>query len=144
MSIALNQAKIAFKKGDVPVGVCIVNNVTKKVVSKSYNKRMLKHDATAHAEVLAIKSASKKIKDFRLTDFSMFVTLFPCPMCMGAIVNARIDNIFVGTNSDRVDKSLSDAIFNNNLLNHKVNFEVGILEKECSELVKKFFAKIRK
>ena len=77
---------------------------------------MKNKDATAHAEVLAIKKACKKIKDFRLENMVMFVTLFPCPMCMGAIVNSRISKVYVGAMSDRVDSSLIEAIFNNNFL----------------------------
>lgn len=143
MSIALSEAKKAFKKGDVPVGACLVDINSKKLISKSYNKRMLNNSAIAHAEVLCIKKACKKFKDFRLTNTAMFVTLFPCPMCMGAIVNARIKNVYVGAPSDRIDNGLIENIFNNNLLNHKVEFEVGILGEECSDILKTFFKEHR-
>ncbi len=144
MQVALTEAKKAYKKGDVPVGACLVDINTKKIISKSYNKRMLKNNAIAHAEILCIKKACRKFKDFRLVNTAMFVTLFPCPMCMGAIVNARIKNVYVGTPSDRIDNGLIESIFNNNLLNHKVNFEVGILGEECSEILKQFFKETRK
>lgn len=139
MSLALKQARIAYKKQEVPVGACIVDATTKKVVAASFNKRTKNKDATAHAEVLAIKKACKKIKDFRLENMVMFVTLFPCPMCMGAIVNSRISKVYVGAMSDRVDSSLIEAIFNNNFLNHKVTYECKILENECGEIVREFF-----
>ncbi len=143
MNIALIEARKAYKKGDVPVGACIVNIDSKNMIARAYNKRMLRHDATAHAEVLCIKKACKKFKDFRLNKTAMFVTLFPCPMCMGAIVNSRIDEVYVGTESDRVDNSLIETIFNNNLLNHKVKYEVGVLKEQCSSLVRKFFKEHR-
>lgn len=143
MGLALDEAKKAYKKQEVPVGAIIVNVLTKKVVSKGFNKRETGHDATNHAEILCIKKACKKIKDFRLENTAMFVTLFPCPMCMGAIVNARIDEVYVGASSDRVDDKLIETIFNNNLLNHKVKYTSGILEEECGTLVKKFFKERR-
>ena len=143
MGLALDEAKRAYKKQEVPVGAIIVNTLTKKVISRGFNKRETGHDATNHAEVLCIKKACKKIKDFRLENTAMFVTLFPCPMCMGAIVNARIDEVYVGASSDRVDDKLIETIFNNNLLNHKVKYTSGILEEECGALVKKFFKERR-
>lgn len=143
MSLALAEAQKAYKKQEVPVGAVVVDCATKKVLAKGYNARITKHDATNHAEVLCIKKACRRVKDFRLENTAMFVSLFPCPMCMGAIVNARIDEVYVGAPSDRVDNHLTETIFNNNLLNHKVKYTSGILETECSALVKKFFKERR-
>lgn len=143
MGLALAEAKKAYKKAEVPVGAVIVNTATKKVLAHGYNTRITKNDATNHAEVLCIKKACRKLKDFRLSGTAMFVTLFPCPMCMGAIVNARINEVYVGAPSDRVDEHLTETIFNNNLLNHKVKYTTGIMENECSALVKKFFKERR-
>ncbi len=143
MGLALAEAQKAYKKQEVPVGAVIVNTATKKVLARGYNRRITKHDATNHAEILCIKKACRRVKDFRLAGTAMFVTLFPCPMCMGGIVNARINEVYVGASSDRVDDSLIETIFNNNLLNHKVKYTSGILESECGALVKKFFKERR-
>ena len=92
MEIALNEAVKAFKKGEVPVGAVIVKN--NKIISKAYNKIEKNNDATAHAEIIAIKKASKKIKNWRLNGCDLYVTLYPCDMCLGAIIQSRIDNIY--------------------------------------------------
>ena len=110
-----------------------------KVLAKAYNRREGKKDATWHAEVAAVRRACRKVKNFRLVDASIFVTLEPCPMCAGAIVNARIKNVYYGAKSDRVDSEANDKIFNSDALNHKCNVEGGILEGECAAVLKKFF-----
>ena len=92
MDMALQQAKIALKHDEVPVGAIIVKD--KKVIAKAYNRREKKQNALYHAEVLAIDKACKKLHSFRLTDCTMYVTLEPCPMCAGAILNARIKNLY--------------------------------------------------
>lgn len=142
MRLALLCAKRAQKKEEVPIGAVIVDG-SGKVLSRAFNRREGKNDATWHAETAAIRKACKKVKDFRLVDCSIFVTLEPCPMCAGAIVNARISNVFFGAKSVRNESDVLDKIFNSKVLNHKCCIEGGVLENECSELLKKFFSERR-
>ena len=138
MSKALEQAKKAYEAGEVPVGAVIVKDG--KVLASAFNKRESSFDATAHAEILAIRKACKKLGDWRLEGAEMFVTLEPCPMCAGAIVNARIKKVYFGAYERKSGAVLSNhqLLFHGGL-NHKVEAEGGVLEKECSALLKKFF-----
>lgn len=141
MIFAMELAKKADKKDEVPVGAVIVKD--DKVISYAYNKRERSNDATAHAEILAIKKACKKLKDFRLLGCDMYVTLEPCVMCTGAILNSRIENVYFGayiSNGSISAKELSERAE----LNHKTNFVGGFLEKENSELVTNYFKNKRK
>lgn len=141
MIFAMELAKKADKKDEVPVGAVIVKDG--KVISYAYNKREKSNDATAHAEILAIKKACKKLKDFRLLGCDMYVTLEPCVMCTGAILNSRIENVYFGayiSNGSISAKELSERAE----LNHKTNFVGGFLEKENSELVTNYFKNKRK
>ena len=161
MNLALKKAKIAFKNGDIPVGCVIVykKNIKNKkmtkvansvglsnesILSTAYNKRNKSNDATSHAEIIAISKACRKIKDFRLEDCTLYVTLEPCQMCAGAIVQSRIKRLVVGTKSLKSGScgSIID-ILNNNEFNHKVEMEC-IESKDCENLIKDFFKKIRK
>lgn len=140
---ALEKAKIAAKNGDVPVG-CVLVNDDDKIVASSYNKRNKTNNATAHAEIIAISNACKKIKDFRLENMTMYVTLEPCQMCAGAIVQSRIPKLIIGARSLKSGSCGSIInILDNNEFNHKVEVEYGILEKECEELLKTFFKGLR-
>lgn len=130
MKVAIKQANIALKNGDVPVGAVIVKDNV--IIAKAYNKREKLNDATAHAEIIAIKKACKKIKQWRLNNCSIYVTLEPCKMCMGAINQARIENLFYG--------ACNTGDINNDLL--MVNG--GIMNDSCSELLKTFFKSKRK
>lgn len=145
MDLALDQAKKAYKKDEVPIGAVIVKNG--KVLASAYNKRLHGRDATAHAEILAIKKACKRVKDFRLVGCDMYVTLEPCFMCMGAILNARIDNLYFGAYADSVGTKnlLATAEINERAgLNHKVNIVGGVKESECKALLKDYFKQKRK
>ena len=138
MGIALNEAKKAYKIGDIPVGAVIVKDG--KVIAKAYNKKNKTKDPTCHAEVLAIKKACKRIKDFRLEGASMYVTLEPCIMCYGAILSARIDSLYFGA----YDKKFSiNDIRKHVKFNHTLEMTGGVMEKECSELLSKFFSGLR-
>ncbi len=143
MKMALNQAKKAEKLGEVPIGAVIVKDGV--VISKAYNKRNTSNLATHHAEILAIEKACKKLKDWRLEEAEMYVTLEPCPMCAGAIVNARIKTLYFGAFERK-----SGAVFSNfhilskGVLNHKTDAIGGILESECSDILKEFFSSKRK
>lgn len=142
MKKALRLAEQAFEADEVPIGAVITKG--EKVLSFAYNKREKSHDATAHAEILAIKKACKKLGDFRLADCDIYVSLEPCAMCMGAILNARIKNLYFGAYASK-QNVLSCAEINERAgLNHKTNIVGGILQQEAEILVKKYFAQKRK
>lgn len=141
MRKAMDLAQKAYQEDEVPVGAVIV--VDGKLIASAYNKRESSFDATAHAEILAIKKACKKIKDFRLIGAEMYVTLEPCVMCTGAILNARIENVYFGayiSNGSISAQELSSRAE----LNHKTNFHGGFLEKENSQIVSDYFKSKRK
>lgn len=138
MKIALKEAKKAYSLGEVPIGAVIVKG--DRVIAKAYNKRNTKNLATAHAEILAIEKACKKLNDWRLDDCEMYVSLEPCPMCAGAIVNSRLTKLYFGAYERKSGSVLSNyQILFNNGLNHTLDAEGGIMEKECSTLLKEFF-----
>jgi len=120
---ALSLAEKAFKRGEVPIGAVIVRN--NKIIARAYNQRERKQNALYHAEILAINKACKKLKSWRLDDCEMYVTLEPCQMCMGAIINARLKNVYFGA------KSTSD-------LNWKTP-ATDLENKECAQILKRFF-----
>ena len=135
MELALEQAKIAYKKREIPIGCVIVKNG--KVIAKAYNTREKSKSAIAHAEILAIDKACKKVKNWRLEDSDIFVTVEPCLMCMGAILNARIKNVYYGAKNTSMTNV--DIDYSKSILNHKVNVVAGIKEEECASLLKSFF-----
>jgi tRNA(adenine34) deaminase len=142
MREALKQAKKAFKIGEVPIGCVIVHE--DKIIARAYNKRNIKKNALAHAEIIAINKASKIIGDWRLEGCTMYVTVEPCQMCSGAIVQARMDRVVIGT----MNKKAGCAGSIINLLqmdefNHKVDIISGVLEEECSQIMKDFFKNLR-
>ena len=142
MKIALFEAKKAFEADEVPIGAVIV--LDGKVIAKAHNKREGSKDATAHAEILAIRKACKKLNDFRLQNSVMYVTLEPCTMCMGAILNARIGTLIFGAAQDKPNILSSTEINNRAELNHKCEICGGVLMKECSALVSDYFKLKRK
>ena len=141
MKKALQNAKKAYKLDEVPVGAVIVKEG--EVVASCYNKRELTKDATAHAEILAIKKACKAINDFRLIGCDLYVSLEPCVMCVGAILNARIENVYFGAYISNGSISASELCAKAEL-NHKTNFEGGYLMQDCSTLVSDYFKSKRK
>ena len=141
MKKALLLAKRAYSLDEVPVGAVIVKNG--EIIASAYNKREKMNDATAHAEILAIKKACKKLNDFRLLGCDIYVTLEPCVMCMGAILNARIENLYFGafiSNGSISAKEITDK----SVLNHKTNIFGGNSEEECSAIVSDYFKSKRK
>ena len=129
MELAIIEAKNCLLIDDeVPVGCVIINHQTQEILAVSRNQMITKCDPTAHAEILAIREACKKINNYRLQNTSIFVTLEPCNMCMEAIKQARIDNIYFGAYSNKKD-----------LINHKLNVFSGFYEEECSNILKEFF-----
>lgn len=137
MKEALMQARKAIKKDEVPIGAVVVRNG--KIIAKAYNLRNKSQNAINHAEILAIKKACKKLKSWRLDDCDIFVTLEPCPMCAGAILNARIKNLYFGAYDKTADDNILGTILNSNRLNHKTNAVGGVLKKECAEIISAFF-----
>lgn len=141
MKEALRQAEIAYELGEVPVGAVITKN--DEIISKAYNRRETGKNAILHAETEAIYKACEKLGGWRLWECVLYVTLEPCPMCAGAIVNARIPKIYYGT-KDIKNGACGSCI---NILNMKNNFRPeihgGILEDECADLLKQFFIKLR-
>ena len=142
MKEALKQAKEAYEKGEIPVGAIIVKE--HKIIARAYNEKEYKLDTTKHAEILAIQKASKKLKAWRLQDCDMYVTLEPCSMCAGALIQARIRKLYIGT----MDKKTGACGSVLNLLedytfNHKLEVEKGILQKDCENILKIFFKELR-
>ena len=143
MKIALNEAKKAFDKGEVPIGAVIVKNG--EVISKAHNLRETKKNSLYHAEVLAIEKACKKMSGWRLSDCDMYVTLEPCHMCMGAIIQSKIKSLYFGAYDKKCGAAFSiDEVWKNNKLCHKIECEGGIMSDECSEIIKNFFIEIRR
>ena len=143
MTAALAEAKKAEKKEEVPIGCVIVKDG--KVVAKAHNLKQTKRLATAHAEVLAIEKACRKLKDWRLEDYEIYVTLEPCAMCAGAIASARIKKAYFGAYEPKGGGVESKFhILTESGLNHVTEFEGGVMEKECSDKIKAFFRTRRK
>ena len=142
MKQAIKLAKKAWKMEEVPIGCVIVHEG--KIIGRGYNRRTTDKNPLAHAELIAIKKASKKLGDWRLEDCTLYVTLEPCQMCSGAIVQARVKKVVVGCMNPKA--GCAGSILN--LLqverfNHQVELETGILEEECSEMMKSFFRELR-
>ncbi|MDD3453266.1 MAG: nucleoside deaminase [Bacilli bacterium] len=137
MKIAINEAKKAYKKQEIPIGCVIVKN--NKIISKAHNKKEKTKQVTAHAEILAINKACKKIKSWHLNDCILYTTLEPCMMCTGAIIQSRIKKIYYATKSEKF--GMLESLNNNE---YNLNICSGVLEKESKELLKKFFDKRRK
>ncbi len=138
MEEAIKLAKKALSKNEVPIGAVIVCG--DKIISAGFNKREKSKNAIHHAEIIAIEKACKKLKDWRLENCTMYVTLEPCPMCAGAIANARIKKVFYAAKDKTSDEHLFEAILSSNRLNHKCEYQqLEEYEKECATLLSSFF-----
>ena len=144
MKAAIVQAKKAYALGEVPIGCVIVKD--DQIVARGYNRRSIDHNTLAHAEMIAIKKACKKLGDWRLEDCTMYITLEPCPMCAGAIVQARIQNIVIGAMNAKAGcaGSILD-LMHIQRFNHQVDTLLldGEIHEECVELLKDFFRELR-
>ena len=143
MKEALKEAKKAYDKVEVPVGAVIVKDG--KIIARAHNLKETKYDTTKHAEILAIQKASKKLNSWRLIDCEMYVTLEPCSMCAGALINSRIKKVYIGA-SDKKTGAVG-SVFNlleDYTFNHKVKYEKGVLQDECESILKEFFKELRK
>jgi tRNA(adenine34) deaminase len=142
MKLALDEAKLAYSKNEVPVGAVLVKN--DEVISRSHNQSISKNDPSGHAEMNALRDAAKKIDNYRLNGASLYVTLEPCLMCFGACIHSRIDRLIFATEDQK-----SGVVINNlnlkeeSFFNHKISVSSGILTTESSELLKKFFQERR-
>ncbi len=142
MKEAIKQAKKAYKLGETPIGCVIVYQ--DQIIARGYNRRTIDKNTLAHAEIAAIRKASRKMNDWRLEECTMYVTLEPCQMCAGAIVQSRMTRVVVGCMNPKA--GCAGSILN--LLqmeefNHQVDMTTGVLEEECSSLMKSFFKELR-
>lgn len=140
MKSALKCAEKALQEGEVPIGAVVV--LDGNVIARGHNRRTKKQIATAHAEIEAIEKACKKLKSWRIPDCELYVTLEPCPMCMGAVLNSRIKKVYFGAPEDK-GRSLTRELATANLLNHTVEVEGGVMEAECREILSRFFSEMR-
>jgi len=138
MSHALMLAKRSEDEGEVPVGAVLVKE--DKLIAEGWNRPIESHDPTAHAEIMALREAGKALGNYRLPDTTLYVTLEPCTMCAGAMIHARISNLVYGASEHRtgVAGSVID-VFNQDFHFHKVNVSSGVMQAQCSELLKAFF-----
>ena len=143
MKEAIRQAKKAGKLDEVPIGCVIVRDG--KIIARGYNRRNTEKSTLAHAEIQAIRKASKVIGDWRLEDCTMYITLEPCQMCAGAIVQARIPRVVIGSRNPKAGcaGSILDLL-HVPAFNHQVELEEGVLQEECSEMLTSFFRELRK
>lgn len=143
MSLALKEAEKALKKGEVPIGCVIVHD--DRIIGRGHNLRETKNDPTLHAEIVAIKKASKKLSSWRLTNSTVYVTVEPCIMCMGAMILARVKRIVFGCYDKKSGAcgSLYD-ISKDKRLNHRIDVISGVMKKECREMIQGFFLRLRK
>lgn len=140
MKAALKCANKAADEGEVPIGAVVVCDG--KIISRGYNKRTKRQIATAHAEIEAIEKACKKQKSWRIPECEIYVTLEPCPMCMGAMLNARIKKVYFGA-PEAKGRSMTEALANSNLVNHRIEVEGGVMEEECASVLSSFFSWMR-
>ncbi len=142
MRVAIRAAKRGLAQGEVPIGAVVVYE--DKVVASGYNRRAKLQLASAHAEMMAIDKACKKFRSWRLPEgCELYVTLEPCPMCMGACLNARVDKVYFGAYEQK-GRSLTQELADANLLNHKTEVVGGVLQEECADVLSGFFVAMRK
>ena len=143
MKQALKEAKKAYNKKEIPVGAVIVKNG--EIRARGHNIKEMKNDCTKHAEIIAIQKASKKLDSWRLTDCEMYVTLEPCSMCAGALIQSRIKKIHIGCMDEKTGACGSVLnLLEDYKFNHKIEIEKGILKEECEKILKDFFKELRK
>lgn len=143
MREALHEAAVAQSKGEVPIGAVIVRDG--EVIARGHNLRETLNDPTAHAEILAIRAAGQVMNDWRMIGCTLYVTIEPCPMCAGALVQSRVEHVVFGATDPKAwaDRSLREIVQNPGL-NHRMVVTEGILAAECSQIMKEFFRAKRK
>lgn len=143
MNEAVSEAKKAFAIGEVPVGAVVVRKRDGKIVGRGYNRRETDKNPLAHAEIEAIEQASRTLGGWRLIDCDIYVTLEPCPMCCGAIINSRLERVVYGARDLKSGSVCSVQKMFEMPYNHKPEVVGGVMENECSEILKDFFKKLR-
>jgi tRNA(adenine34) deaminase len=140
---ALKLAERSRKEGEVPVGAVIVKD--DELIAEGWNQPIDKHDATAHAEIMAIRVAGENLKNYRLPDTTLYVTLEPCTMCAGAMIHARIKRVVFGAPDPRTGTAGSAIdLFSQDYHNHRIEVEGGVMQEECGQILKDFFRERRK
>ncbi|MFQ3368048.1 MAG: tRNA(adenine34) deaminase [Methylophilaceae bacterium] len=138
MQVAIQEAILAEKEGEVPVGAVLVKN--NLIIARAHNQPISSNDPTAHAEIQLLRSAGKKLENYRLNGTSLYVTLEPCAMCLGAMMHARIKRIIFGAYDSKTGVcGSSENLINAKIFNHKIELVSGVLENESTQLLKKFF-----
>ena len=143
MGLALEEARAAYAIGEIPIGAVLV--IDGEVIASAHNRRETWHDATAHAELIVIQQACRKLDRWRLTGATLYVTIEPCPMCAGALVNSRIDRLVYGSADYKA--GAVESIFNvvqNDALNHRLEVTAGVRADECAAVMKEFFRERRR
>lgn len=142
MQRALEEARIAYELGEVPIGAIVVQKG--QIIAKAHNEKEFRQDPTAHAEVLAVQRATQALGAWRLSEATLYVTLEPCPMCAGALVQARLKTLVFGA-ADLKGGAVGSVtnVLDVNRWNHRVEVVAGVLEEECSQILKKFFRRLR-
>jgi len=142
MQEAIKEAHKALKQNEIPIGAVITYN--NEIIGRGFNQVISHSDPTSHAEILAIRQASQYFKNYRLPGTALYVTLEPCIMCLGAIFQARIQNVFFGAMDHKFNScNENHHLINNKILNHHTTFEAGILREECGDILNHFFIKKR-
>lgn len=137
MRLALEEAEAAEKMDEVPIGAILV--VEGRLVGRGHNQPITRHDATAHAEVMALRSAGQWLHNYRIPGATLYVTLEPCLMCFGALTHARVDRVVFGASDPKVGVSQLSELLNRTNLNHRIQCEGGLLAEECRAMLQRFF-----
>ena len=138
MKIAISEAYLAKNKGEVPVGAVLIQN--NKLIAKAHNQSILNHDPTAHAEIEVLRKGCRILKNYRLSESTLYVTLEPCAMCLGAIMHARIERVVFGASDPKTGVCGSKAdLTSEAFFNHRIRVQGGVLEKETKNLLQSFF-----
>ncbi len=143
MREALSEARLAFEKDEVPIGCVIVSG--DRIIGRGHNLRESDNDPTAHAEIVALRKAAEHLGYWRVTPATLYVTCEPCPMCAGALVNARVDRLVYGCSDPKA--GAVDTLYNlcnDSRLNHTMDIQPGVLERECRDILQEFFKKLRR
>lgn len=142
MSLALEQAELADRAGEVPIGAVLVHEG--RLIAKAHNSPLTRHDPTAHAEVLALRSAGEWLGNYRLTGSTLYVTLEPCLMCFGALIHARVQKVIYGASDPKVGVSQFIDLLQNARLNHNLDMQGGLMADLCRSRLQSFFRARRK
>ena len=144
MRLAIEEAQAAMRADEVPIGCVIVHEPTGRVIARGHNRRESESDPTAHAEILALREAAREFGNWRLLDCVLVVTLEPCPMCAGAMINARVPHLIYGCPDPKAGAVRTlYRLCDDERLNHRMTIEEGVLTDECAELLRDFFQKQR-